>query len=492
MILKRLYDEKLAQASYLIACQHTGLALVVDPNRDIERYVRAALDEGVTIAAVTETHIHADFVSGSRELAARAGATLYLSDEGGADWKYDSGIAHGATMLRNGSHFTVGDVRIDVVHTPGHTPEHLTFLVTDTSTGNAPMGAITGDFIFVGDVGRPDLLERAAGQTGTMDDAAKILFRSLQGFKSHPDYLQIWPGHGAGSACGKALGSMPQSTLGYEKLFNWGLVETSESRFVQEVLAGQPDPPAYFATMKRMNKMGPPMRPGAFPPESSPDELIHALAQYPTQFVIDTRSASEFAGEHPDGAINVPWNRAFLTWIGSLVPADRDLLLITHPDDAEKHQIVEDLALIGFDRVVGISDTRAFDELRRAGSLMRSVKQMNADEVAEQVSNGATVVDVRRQDEWEEGHIGGAVHIPLAALSHRLDEIPLDAPVVVHCQGGVRGAIAASIVQQTGRSGVANFTGGFAEWERSGQEVVRDTDGQPYPRASREPATIER
>ena len=491
MLLDRLYDEKLAQASYLVACQHTGLALVVDPNRDIERYVRAALDEGVTIAAVTETHIHADFVSGSRELATRAGATLYLSDEGGADWKYDSSIAHDATMLRNGSHFMVGDIRIDVVHTPGHTPEHLTFLVTDTSTGDAPMGAITGDFIFVGDVGRPDLLERAAGQTGTMDGAAKILFRSLQGFKSHPDYLQIWPGHGAGSACGKALGSMPQSTLGYEKLFNWGLVETDENRFVQEVLAGQPDPPAYFATMKRVNKTGPPLRQGAFPPESSPDELIRALAQYPKQFVIDTRSASEFAVEHPDGAINVPWNRAFLTWIGSLVPADRDLLLITNPDDAERHQIVEDLALIGFDRVVGISDTRAFDDLRRNGGIMRSIALLSADEVAERASNGVTIVDVRGQDEWDEGHIPDAVHIPLTALSHRLDEIPLDAPVVVHCRGGTRGAIAASIVQRSGRSAVANFTGGFAEWERSGREVIQETDGHPDPRASREPATVE-
>jgi hydroxyacylglutathione hydrolase len=491
MLLNRIYDEKLAQASYLIACQHTGLALVVDPNRDIERYVRAALDEGVTITAVTETHIHADFVSGSRALATRAGATLYLSDEGDADWKYDSRTSHGATMLRNGSHFMVGEVRIDVVHTPGHTPEHLTFLVTDTATGDAAMGALTGDFIFVGDVGRPDLLERAAGHSGTMEDAARTLFRSIQRFKSHPDYLQVWPGHGAGSACGKSLGSMPQSTLGYEKLFNWGLVETNEHRFVQEVLAGQPDPPAYFATMKRVNKVGPLPRPPALPPESPPRELIRALAEYPRQIVIDTRSASEFAEEHPEGAINVPWNRAFLTWIGSLVPGDRDLLLITHSDDAEKRQIVDDLALIGFDRVVGITDTRAFHDLRRSGGLMRSITQMNADDVAERVSNGVTIVDVRRQDEWDEGHIPGAVHIPLAALSHRLDEIPLDAPVVVHCQGGVRGAIASSIVQQSGRPDVANFPGGFAEWERSGREVIREPDGHPDRNPVREPATIE-
>jgi hydroxyacylglutathione hydrolase len=208
--------------------------------------------------------------------------------------------------------------------------------------------------------------------------------------------------------------------------------------------------------------------------------------------VIDTRPAAEFALEHPEGAINVPWNRAFLTWMGSLFPGDGDLLLITHADDAERKQIVEDLSLIGFDKVVGISDTRAFDDLRRNGGIMRSIALLSADDVAERASNGVTIVDVRRQDEWDEGHIPDAVHIPLTALSHRLDEIPLDAPVVVHCRGGTRGAIAASIFQRSGRSDVANFTGGFAEWERSGREVSRDGDGRPDRKASPEPATVER
>lgn len=491
MLLNRLYDEKLAQASYLVACQHTGLALVVDPNRDIERYVRAARDEGVTIAAVTETHIHADFVSGSRELADRTGAALYLSDEGDADWKYASAVARGAEMLGDGSHFSVGDVRIDVVHTPGHTPEHLTFLVTDTSAGDAPMGAFTGDFIFVGDVGRPDLLERAAGRAGTMEDGARTLFRSIQRFKSQPDYLQLWPGHGAGSACGKALGSMPQSTLGYERLFNWGLVETDENRFVEEVLAGQPDPPAYFAMMKRVNKMGAPPRSPALPPEALPRDLIRALSDHSTQLVIDTRSAAEFAAEHLQGSINVPWNRSFLTWVGSVVPGDRDLLLMTHPDETEKRRIVRDLALIGFDKILGVADTRAFNDLRQSGAPMRSIAQVDADGLAKKISNGVTIVDVRRREEWQQGHIPGAVNIPLADLPRRLDEIPPDLPVVTHCESGGRGAIGASLLEQSGRFDVMSFAGGFAEWQRSGREVIREPHGRHDPRASREPATIE-
>ncbi|MBI4512851.1 MAG: MBL fold metallo-hydrolase, partial [Gemmatimonadetes bacterium] len=241
MIFQRFYNEGLAQASYLIGCEATGEALVIDPHRDAEQYVRAAEIQGLRIGHVTETHIHADYVSGTRELASRTGARIVLSDEGGADWKY--GFTHGAVLLRDGDSFVVGRIRIDVLHTPGHTPEHLTFLVTDTAGADRPMGAFTGDFIFVSDVGRPDLLERAAGYAGTMEAGARHLYRSIQQFKGLPDYLQIWPGHGAGSACGKALGAVPQSTLGYERLFNWALRVEDEDAFVGAVLADQPEAP---------------------------------------------------------------------------------------------------------------------------------------------------------------------------------------------------------------------------------------------------------
>src|SRR3954470_3341560 len=257
MFLKRFYDPKLAQASYLIGCSASGEALVVDPNRDLDPYFQAANDEGLRIAHVTETHIHADFVSGARELAHRSGARLYLSNAGGSEWSYHYAAESNVVLLRDESEFTVGSVSVRVVHVPGHTPEHLTFLITDTEAASEPMGALTGDFIFVGDVGRPDLLERAAQAQGTMEASARQLFRSLQRFRELPDYLQIWPGHGAGSACGKALGAVPQSTLGYEKRFSWAFGVTDEDAFVSAVLEGQPDPPRYFGEMKRINRSGP-------------------------------------------------------------------------------------------------------------------------------------------------------------------------------------------------------------------------------------------
>lgn len=222
MYMERIYDRGLAAASYLVGCAATGEALVVDPLRDIEPYLQIAGREGFRVTHATETHIHADFVSGAKELARHTDAKLYLSSEGGPDWQYQFASDLDAILLKDGDAFRVGNIRIEAIHTPGHTPEHLTLLVTDTAGADEAMGAFTGDFLFVGDVGRPDLLERAADVKGTMEDGARRLFHSLRRFRTLPDHLQIWPGHGAGSACGKRLGAVPQSTLGYEKLFNWG------------------------------------------------------------------------------------------------------------------------------------------------------------------------------------------------------------------------------------------------------------------------------
>ncbi|HEX5581355.1 MAG TPA: MBL fold metallo-hydrolase, partial [Gemmatimonadaceae bacterium] len=329
MLLRRFYDTGLAQASYLVGCSATGEALVVDPNRDVEQYVRAAEEEGLRVTHVTETHIHADFVSGARELAHRTGATLYLSDEGDADWKYqfptDEERSRGlrSQLVRGGDSFMVGNVRIDVVATPGHTPEHLSFLVTDTAGADRPMGIFTGDFVFVGDVGRPDLLERAAGMADTMEKGARVLFRSLERFRAYPDWLQVWPGHGAGSACGKALGAVPQSTVGYERMFNWGLATTDEEEFVRMVLAGQPEPPRYFAEMKRINKEGPRTL-GGFrrPPHLDGARLSELVDRGAT--VIDTRSAADYAARHVPGTINIPLNKSLSTWAGWLVSYDAD------------------------------------------------------------------------------------------------------------------------------------------------------------------------
>ena len=247
MFMKRFFEPKLAQTSYVIGCSGAKSAIVIDANRDIEQYIRAAESEGVSITHVTETHIHADYVSGSRELAARTGAQLLLSDEGDANWKYAFAEDAGATLLKDGDRITVGAVVIDVVHTPGHTPEHLSFLITDSAAANDPIAVVSGDFIFVGDVGRPDLLEKAANIKGTMEIGARTLYTSLRRTDAWPDWLQIWPGHGAGSSCGKGISAIPHSTLGYERRFNWAFQVKSEGEFVQAVLAGQPEPPKYFA-----------------------------------------------------------------------------------------------------------------------------------------------------------------------------------------------------------------------------------------------------
>src|SRR5688572_13755898 len=256
MFLQRFYDDQLAQASYLVGCSATGESLVVDPSRDVAQYIDAAAREGLRVTHVTETHIHADFVSGARELASRTGAQLLLSDEGDAEWKYRYAEDSRARLLYDGDSFHVGNIELEAMHTPGHTPEHLSFLVTDHPAGAGPWGILTGDFVFVGDVGRPDLLERAAGYAGTMEAGARELQRSLERFRTLPDHLQVWPGHGAGSACGKSLGALASSTVGYERLANWGLAITNEEEFVRMVLAGQPEPPRYFAEMKRINKEG--------------------------------------------------------------------------------------------------------------------------------------------------------------------------------------------------------------------------------------------
>lgn len=466
MILRRIYDEKLAQASYLVGCAATGEALIVDPHRDVDTYIAAANSEGLRITHVTETHIHADFVSGARELAHRTGARLYLSDEGGPDWKYAFAEEVDAVLLKDGDSFMVGNVRVDVRHTPGHTPEHLTFLITDTAGADQPMGAMTGDFIFVGDVGRPDLLERAAGVAGTMVAGARQLFHSIQAFKELPDYLQIWPGHGAGSACGKALGAVPQSTLGYEKLFNWGLSHDDEDAFVDAVLAGQPDPPGYFAEMKRINKVGPPILGGIHPPSrQDPATLADRLSEGAR--VLDLRRASAYAAGHVPGTISLPLTRSFTTYAGTILSYDEDLYLLVDDEQCPNcvDEAVRDLAMIGLDRVVGWFGRDALDAWVASGRPLGSIEQIDADALAERVAAGDVVVlDVRGQDEWDTGHIPGALHIPLGRLASRLEEVPRDRVVVTHCRTGGRSGIAASLLRANGIEHVVNHAGGIVDW----------------------------
>lgn len=475
MLLKRFFHEGLAQASYLIGCQQTGEALIVDANRDVTQYIDAARGAGLRVAHVTETHIHADYVSGSRELAARTGATLLLSAEGGQDWQYKFAREAGATLLQDGDTFAVGNVRIEAMHTPGHTPEHLTFLIADTLASPQPIGALTGDFIFVSDVGRPDLLERVVGTEGSMRAGAKLLFESLRRFTERcPDWLQLWPGHGAGSACGKSLGAMPQTTLGYEKLTNWAFQIDREEAFVEAVLEGQPEPPTYFATMKRINRDGPPpLGEPAAPRRLDGEELRAALAR--KELVVDLRRADEFAARHIPGTISIPLTRAFAGYAGWVLPYDRDLYLLAgRTDDAAVRQATQELAMIGLDRVAGWFGAEALAEWAERGEVVAS-RQVVPEDVAARMSAGAILVDVRTLAEWRSGHVAGSLHIPLGRLVSQMADKPRTQSVVLVCESGSRSAIGASLLAAAGFEDVTNLTGGIVAWRRDGLPLEVDT-----------------
>jgi hydroxyacylglutathione hydrolase len=470
MILKRFYDETLAQASYLVGCDHTGDAIIIDPNRDVEQYVAAATAEKVRIVYVTETHIHADFVSGSRELARHTGATLLLSDEGGPDWRYRYATAEGATLLHDGDTIDVGRVRITVLHTPGHTPEHLTFLVTDRASANVPVAAITGDFIFAGDVGRPDLLERAANIGGTMEASARLLFRSLQRFKRQPEYLQLWPGHGAGSACGKALGAVPSTTLGYERIANWAFGIDDEEEFVRQVLEGQPEPPRYFATMKHINRDGPSVRGGGGAPTRASLAMVER-AKASGAWLVDIRPTPNFIAGHMPGFVHIPLNKSYTNWMGSLVPYDRDVVLLAESESAAMRG-VKLASLIGLDRIIAWCGTDQLEEYAATRGPLSSVAEEDITVMANGSRATTNVVDVRAQSEWDGGHIPGASHRFLGKLLEQTRELPRDEPVAVHCAGGSRSAIAASLLEANGFTNVTNLRGGFGAWKAANLPVV--------------------
>ncbi len=469
MFLRMVYDDKLAQAAYVIGCQKTGEAIVIDPERDVDRYVDLAKANGLRLVATAETHIHADFVSGSRELAERVGARVYVSDEGDADWKYEwldkrsAGGSYDFVRLTDGDTFRIGNIEFRVVHTPGHTPEHIVFVVTDHGSGaTEPIGVCTGDFLFVGDLGRPDLLETAAGQSGAMEPSARRLFRTLKTLDGVPDYVQVWPAHGAGSACGKALGAVPTSTIGYEKRFNPALrAASSEQAFVDFILAGQPEPPLYFANMKRDNKIGPPVLGGVpCPARMSAEEL---LALDPRQVaIIDTRTWDAFREGHVPRSLSFPLTRSFNTDAGSMVRDTEAMYLVVTPERLE--EAVRDLIRVGLDHVQGWTDAAEIEALR-GSSHLATTAEVDAERAAELVECGAVrVLDVRRATEFAGGHLPGAVNIAHTRLASRLDEVP-DGPVLVNCQGGTRSARAVAYLTRAGRE-VTNLRGGFMAWSK--------------------------
>jgi len=471
MLFRQIYEEGLAQGSYFIGCQSQGTAIVIDPRRDIQVYLDEARKNGMQIVAVSETHIHADYLSGARELAKATGARLYLTDEGDENWKYSGLEGFDYQLVRDGDQIKLGNITLTVVHTPGHTPEHISFLVQDGAAATEPGFILTGDFVFVGDIGRPDLLEEAAGILGTAEPGARRMFKSLQEkFLTLPDYVQVWPGHGAGSACGKGLGAVASSTVGYERHFAWWadyLRRNDEEGFVKALLSGQPEAPYYFAQMKRMNRDGMPLLGGLpKPPQFTPAQFQQRMAQ--GAILVDTRDKLAFAGGHIRGAINLPGGKSFSTWAGWLLPYDQDLILLAGSDQVD--DLVAKLVRIGLDQVVGyIPSLEGY-----AKEELETVPQITAAEAKARLEKGeVAILDVRGADEYLAGHLPGAQNIHAGRVMSNLSRIPKDKPVVVHCLGGDRSSTAISALLSAGFTNLFNLTGGFRVWQQEGFPVEK-------------------
>jgi len=449
MYFKQFFDEKLAQYAYLIGCQANGTAMIIDPMRDIDQYIEEAARQNLTIVAAADTHIHADFISGLREFAER-GVKVYASDEGDADWKYEWLIDsdYNYQLLKDGDEIKIGNITIKAWFTPGHTPEHLSYFVTDGAVADEPMGIATGDFVFVGDVGRPDLLESAAGQKNVMEPSARTLFKSVEQFKSVPEYLQVWPGHGAGSACGKALGAIPESTVGYELKYNNSVKSaSSEEEFVKFILEGQPEPPLYFARMKRDNRRGPAVIGGVPSPKHLTQKELELLPQKENAVILDTRSRGDFVSGHIPGSLSSPLNKQFNTVAGSYVPEEKEIFLVVRSHDVD--EAARDLYRIGLDNVAGYCTPEDLLTYKEQGADIQVMEMVTFD-VADSGDDSSIILDVRKATEFEELHIDGAMNIAHTRLLDRKDEIPEDKKIYVHCMTGARSAVAAAFLQSEG------------------------------------------
>lgn len=454
MFFQHVYDTSLAQGSYVIGCQATGEAIVIDAQRDIDVYLKIAKKNQLKITHITETHIHADFLCGSRELAAVTGAKMYLSDEGGKDWQYE--FDH--VGVKDGDIIKVGNLTFEVFHTPGHTPESISFLLTDVPASKEPVMFFTGDFVFVGDIGRPDLLEKAAGIMGTKELGAQQMFQSLKRFAALPDFVQVWSAHGAGSACGKALGAVPSSTVGYEKIRNWAFqFGNNEGDFVNSLLADQPEPPKYFAMMKHLNKVQRPLLVEVPKhPKLSKEQFLAAYDK--GMKVIDTRNKVDFAKGFLPASLNIQGNNSFSTWCGWLLNYEEEFILIA--DDDQMEDLTRKLMRIGLDNIYGyISDVNDL------GVELQTVELIGINEFKTYIGDADTqIIDVRGLTEYNAGHIESAQHQFVGTLTDNLDRIQGDKKIIVHCQAGDRSALACSILKRHGFGSVKNYLGGMADW----------------------------
>jgi hydroxyacylglutathione hydrolase len=465
MFFQHIYDKSLAQASYFIGCQKAGVAAVIDAKRDVDTYLEIAKANNMKITHIFETHIHADFLAGSRELAKLTGADLYLSDEGGEGWEYE--FPH--IGLKDGQKVQLGNLTFEVLHTPGHTPESISFLLTDNPASKEPVMLFTGDFVFVGDLGRPDLLEKAAGITGTADAGALQMYQSIKKFNALADYIQVWPGHGAGSACGKALGAVPSTTVGYEKARNWAFqYANNQEGFVEYLLADQPEPPKYFAMMKHLNKVDRPLL-TEVPKLKQLSIVALKEAMAKGMKLIDARNKVDFAGGFIPGSINIQGNNSFATWAGWLLQYDEPFILLAN--ESQLDDLTRKLMRIGLDNIYGyVGSTAVWTD---AGGSLEKANVITLAETKELMANGEVqVIDLRGAAEYNAGHIAHADNVFVGTLPDNLDKVSKDKKVIIHCQSGDRAAIGYSILAKNGYQHVYNFSGSINEWVSAGELLV--------------------
>jgi glyoxylase-like metal-dependent hydrolase (beta-lactamase superfamily II)/rhodanese-related sulfurtransferase len=459
MILEQYYLGCLSQASYLIGDERTGVGVVVDPRRDVDEYVVDAGKYGLRIEHVILTHFHADFVAGHLELQARTGAQIHLGPGARADY--------GFSPLADGQVLELGDVRLRILHTPGHTPEGVSILVYDLSVDPArPRAVLTGDTLFIGDVGRPDLL---ASQGVSADTLARMLYRSLhEKLLPLPDSTLVFPGHGAGSACGKNLSADTVSTIGEQRRSNYALQPMSEAEFVRTVGGDQPEAPAYFSRDAELNRAQRPLLEDTLRAELRPLSVDGVLAaQADGAEILDTRDPAEFSTGHLVGSIGIGLGGRFATWAGTLIPLDHPIVIVAAP--GREREAATRLARVGFERVLGYLDG-GIEAARGSALLVPRPRRITVGELAAAAAAGATLIDVRSPVEHAQAAIPGSVNLPLHQLVERLAEVP-EGRLVVYCRSGERSSTAASLLERAGRTEVFDLVGGITAWSRDQKEV---------------------
>ena len=456
MLLQQFYLKCLAHASYLVADERSKAAVVVDPQRDIEQYLAFAHEHNLTIGHVVLTHLHADFLAGHLELRDRAGARIYLGAKASAEYAF--------TPLAEGDEINLGQVRLRALSTPGHTPESISLLVfDDTANRETPAAVLTGDTLFVGDVGRPDL-RVALGWSAV--DLGGLLYDSLHDkLLMLPDSSLVYPAHGGGSLCGKAISNETVSTIGEQRRSNYALQPMSKDEFVAMVTTDQPDAPAYFTYDAVLNTKERPTLDQALARELQPVPLDSVLAlQVSGAQILDTREPAEFAAAHLAGSINVGLSGQYATWAGTVLRYDKPVVIVAAP--GTERESATRLGRIGFDQVVGYLEG-GLESLARRPELTRTTERLGPDVAARRVGEGAVLLDVRAPNERFDKRIKGSVAIPLTQLAARLAEVPRDRPVIVHCAGGYRSSIAASVLALAGVDDVSELAGGIAAWEQA-------------------------